>query len=398
MLRGLRVFVSRAAEGGCQSNAKRRMVQLNAKARRGKKRDANDDATNSGNEGKATSAREKEADNGPESTLNQEQATSPRKKQAKQQSKEKTRYPRSQTPRAHPPSDNELTVVTYNVSGLRAVLRDESKQKLLSRIVEEEHPDVLFFSETKINPSDEATMESKLAELLPLYTFVWSTCTAKKGYSGTCLALRSPDNSSAVYVSEPDQNNKSRPRSVSLADSAAASRRNPLPSALWEGLPDGEYVSEGRVITAEYDDFYLVLSYTPNSGQTLNRLTERINEWEMRMRAYLNELQQRKCVLYGGDLNVAPLDSDIWNYDAKHIAKSAGTTPSERNAYAQMLDDCGLVDCFRYLFPDASGVFSYWCGCEACLQYDIHPPHHFGNALMQVAASREWPLQQRAPA
>lgn len=129
---------------------------------------------------------------------------------------------------------------------------------------------------------------------------------------------------------------------------------------VWDGLPEGEYLSEGRVVTAEYRDFYLVMSYTPNSGEGLKRLDERIDNWEAKMRQYLNTLQQSKPVVYMGDLNVAPLNNDIWNHNAKHISKSAGTTPKERSAYTQMLDECGLADCFRYFHPDADGVYTYW--------------------------------------
>jgi len=113
-------------------------------------------------------------------------------------------------------------------------------------------------------------------------------------------------------------------------------------------------------MTLEFEGFYLVTAYVPNSGQDLKRLDYRIGEWERDMRAHLKELDAKKPVVYMGDLNVAHLDSDIWNVSASHIKKSAGTTPQEREAFGVMLEENDLRDAFRHFHGDAVGWFSYW--------------------------------------
>ena len=116
---------------------------------------------------------------------------------------------------------------------------------------------------------------------------------------------------------------------------------------------------EGRTITLALDGLSVVAAYVPNSGQSLDRLSYRTDTWEPAMLAHLQKLEATApCVLFG-DLNVAHLDADIWNVGAKHLVKSAGTTPQERAAFGKLLD-AGYVDAFRHLHPDATGCFSYW--------------------------------------
>ncbi len=127
-----------------------------------------------------------------------------------------------------------------------------------------------------------------------------------------------------------------------------------------EGLGSRGYTDEGRTLTLEFEGFYLVTAYVPNSGQDLKRLGYRIDEWERDMRAHLKELDAKKPVVYVGDLNVAHRDEDIWNVTASHIKKSAGTTPQEREAFGVMLEENELVDAFRFFHEGATGWFSYW--------------------------------------
>lgn len=236
---------------------------------------------------------------------------------------------------------------------MRALLR--GKTELVKKVVSEEEPDILFMEEHKLNEKDVEDAETQLRELLPEFgDYHWAVCTKKKGYSGVAVALRGKD----VQLDE-IQANSGQAREIRAEGKLSNSRKEPR--RLWEGL-DGEYVDEGRMITLEFDEFYLVLSYVPNSGQGLKRLDERINTWERRTREYINRLRERKSVIYGGDLNVAPFDADIWNVGAKHIDKSAGTTPQERSAYKQMLEECNLVDTFRHKHPHANGCFSFWSG------------------------------------
>jgi exodeoxyribonuclease-3/AP endonuclease-1 len=105
-----------------------------------------------------------------------------------------------------------------------------------------------------------------------------------------------------------------------------------------------------------------VLAYVPNAGEGLKRLDFRIGTWEADMRSHIASLAQRtgKPVVLGGDLNVAHADADIWNPEAKHIPKGAGTSPEERAAFGVMAQECALVDTFRAVHPAATGCFSYW--------------------------------------
>ena len=114
-------------------------------------------------------------------------------------------------------------------------------------------------------------------------------------------------------------------------------------------------VGEGRLLTIEFPSFYFVTCYVPNSGQDLKRLDYRINEWDPFLQNYMSSLQTTKPVVLAGDLNVAHLDLDIYNYEAKHIVKQAGLTPQERKSFQSFLDK-GFVDALRYFYP---GNISY---------------------------------------
>lgn len=119
-------------------------------------------------------------------------------------------------------------------------------------------------------------------------------------------------------------------------------------------------LKEGRTIALELDDAWVVAAYVPNSGQKLERLKMRLEEWDPALRAFVAQLEASKPVALVGDLNVGHLDADIWNVSAKHIAKSAGLTPQERASFTEWLQEAPLVDAFRALHPDATGCFSYW--------------------------------------
>lgn len=105
--------------------------------------------------------------------------------------------------------------------------------------------------------------------------------------------------------------------------------------------------------------FFVVGAYVPNSGMKLERLSYRTEEWDPAMAAYLGRLAANKPTLLCGDLNVAHLDIDIYNVAAKHVTKSAGTTPQERASFGRLLES-GWVDAFRVAHPTATGCYSYW--------------------------------------
>ena len=117
---------------------------------------------------------------------------------------------------------------------------------------------------------------------------------------------------------------------------------------------------EGRVCIAEFPLFYLVNTYVPNSGQKLDRLKYRTEEWDADFLAKMRSLEDEgKPVIWLGDLNVAFDEKDTWNEGAKHLPKSAGTTPEERASFDRQLS-AGFVDAFRHLHPEGRGHYSYW--------------------------------------
>lgn len=186
----------------------------------------------------------------------------------------------------------------------------------------------------------------------PAYsTFYWACSTDKLGYSGVVVILRGGAAGSTVNgVASP-------------AGAAASSEWGSAGAPLGVRFGLGEsssHAAEGRSVTLEFPRFHVTCAYVPNSGEGLKRLDYRLGEWERDMKAHLQWLSASKPAVLGGDLNVAFLDADIYNVKAPHIKKSAGCTPQERAAFAELCADAHVVDSFRAIHPDATGVFSYW--------------------------------------
>ena len=135
---------------------------------------------------------------------------------------------------------------------------------------------------------------------------------------------------------------------------AIFTRRHPL--SVTYGLGIDLHDHEGRIITAEYDSFYLVTAYVPNSQDGLRRLDYR-QQWDKDLRAYLKELETKKPVVLCGDLNVAHREIDLKN--PKSNRKNAGFTDEEREGFQQLLDE-GFVDTFRHFYPDQTDIYSWW--------------------------------------
>lgn len=203
--------------------------------------------------------------------------------------------------------DAPMKLVSWNVNGLRACL---GKGFLDFCAVAD--ADIICLQETKMRP-EQAEFD------LPGYHRYWNSAD-KAGYSGT-----------AVFT-----------------------RRQPLSVTYDFGID--EHRHEGRVITAEYPDFYLVCCYTPNSKDQLARLDYRM-AWEDDIRDYLLDLDAKKPVVYCGDLNVAHQEIDIKNPGPNR--RNAGFTDEERGKMTQLLE-AGFVDTFRHLHPDVTGVYSWW--------------------------------------
>ena len=198
-------------------------------------------------------------------------------------------------------------LVSWNVNGLRACVK-----KGFLDVMNELDADVFCVQETKLQ-------EGQIDLDLPEYYQYWNYAQ-KKGYSGT-----------AVFTKE-------KPISVS------------------NGIGMEEHDQEGRVITLEYEEYYLVTCYTPNSQSELKRLPYRM-KWEDDFRAYLKSLEKDKPVILCGDLNVAHNEIDLKN--PKTNRKNAGFSDQEREKFTELLE-AGFIDTFRYFYPDVEGAYSWW--------------------------------------
>ena len=233
--------------------------------------------------------------------------------------------PRSETPRSPAPAGT-LTLIHWNVGGLNGLLNNAERKERLVKLVATEKPDLLAFSEHKLSEEKVTKVAQELLAVLPEYKAHWAVSTAKKGYSGVAVLIKKGTKVTSVELDQVGT------------------------------------LHEGRTVTVELEHMYAVAAYVPNSGQKLERLDYRVDEWDPALRAYLQQLERTKPVVLYGDLNVGHRDADIWNFDAKHIPKSAGLTARERDSFSTLLssEGGGFVDCFRALHPDAAGAFSYW--------------------------------------
>ncbi len=200
-----------------------------------------------------------------------------------------------------------MKLISWNVNGLRACIK-----KGFMDFFNEINADIFCIQETKLQ-------KGQLDFVAPAYHQYWNYAKAK-GYSGT-----------AVFT-------KKVPLSVSY------------------GLGIQEFDEEGRVITLEFPDFYLLTVYTPNSQNMLNRLPFRL-EWEDAFLGYLKRLEETKPVIFCGDLNVAHEEIDLKNPKTNH--NNAGFTDEERMKFTILLD-AGFIDTFRYFYPDQAGAYSWW--------------------------------------
>ena len=200
-----------------------------------------------------------------------------------------------------------MKFISWNVNGLRACV-----QKGFLDFFQEIDADFFCLQETKLQ-------EGQIELDLPGYHQYWNYAK-KKGYSGT-----------AIFT-------KHEPISVAY------------------GIDMEEHDQEGRVITLEYNDFYLMTCYTPNSQNELARLSYRMN-WEDDFLAYLKKLDKKKPVILCGDLNVAHQEIDLKNPKTNH--KNAGFTNDEREKMTQLLSS-GFTDTFRYFYPDTEQIYSWW--------------------------------------
>ena len=200
-----------------------------------------------------------------------------------------------------------MKLITWNVNGLRAVYK-----KGFEYFFVKEQAHIFCIQETKMQPNQlEINLEGYIA---------YFNSAEKKGYSGT-----------AVFT-------KKKPKAISY------------------GIGIKEHDKEGRIITLEFEKFYLVNCYTPNSQRELTRLEYRM-VWEKEIKQYLKNLNVLKPVIFCGDLNVAHKEIDLKN--PKTNRGNAGFTDEEREKMTELLED-GFIDTYRYMYPDKENAYTWW--------------------------------------
>ena len=200
-----------------------------------------------------------------------------------------------------------MKLISWNVNGLRACV-----QKNFMEAFQSLDADVFCVQETKLQ-------EGQIDLALDGYYQYWNYAE-KKGYSGTAIFTRQK------------------------------------PIAVTYGIGIEEHDHEGRVITLEYPEYYMITVYVPNSQNELARLPYRM-QWEEAFLAYLKGLEQKKPVIFCGDLNVAHQEIDLKN--PKINRKNAGFTDEERGCFSRLLEQ-GFVDTFRYFYPNQTDIYSWW--------------------------------------
>lgn len=203
-----------------------------------------------------------------------------------------------------------MTFLSFNVNSIKAYLQKDLLSQWLPL-----SPDFISIEELKLSEKE----HKDFPFVIEGYTPYWTVSKVKKGYSGTAILTK----------------------------------REPL--SVHYGLLDGKYDEEGRATTLEFENFYYVTLYVPNSGEELKRLDFRM-QFEKDLRDYLTLLKSKKPVIVTGDLNVAHNDIDLKNPSTNH--HSAGFTDEERREFSKLLD-LGFVDTFRKLHPEEK-KYSYW--------------------------------------
>lgn len=223
-----------------------------------------------------------------------------------------------------------MKFISWNIDSLNAALTSESPRALLSRDVLKTilsySPDVIAIQETKLSAAGPTKKHTEiLKEIFPGYEAVWRSSIepARKSYAGTMFLYKEELTPEVSYPNI--------------------------------GAP-GTMDIEGRMMTLEFDDFYITQVYTPNAGNELKRLEER-QIWDQKYADYLAELDEKKAVFAAGDFNVAHQEIDLAN--PKGNRRSAGFTDEERQGFTNLLNK-GFTDTFRHIHGDVTGIYSWW--------------------------------------
>lgn len=223
-----------------------------------------------------------------------------------------------------------MKLISWNIDSLNAALTGNSERALLTKnvikTIIEYGPEIIAIQETKLGSNGPTEIHLEiLKNMFPDYKIVWNSSVepARKGYAGTMFLYR----------------NKQNP-SVSFPVIEAPSTMD----------------NEGRIITLEFENFYLTQVYTPNAGDSLDRLEER-QIWDIKYANYLASLDKKKPVIVTGDFNVAHKEIDLAH--PNNNRRSAGFTDEERQGFTNLLAK-GFTDTFRHLHGDVTGVYSWW--------------------------------------
>ena len=257
--------------------------------------------------------------------------------------------------------------MSWNVAGLRAILKKDPQA--LPSLATKHDLDVICLQETKLQDMHVNDPKLKIKGFLleeENYESHYSCSEVKKGYSGTAVFVKkrgtdgekkTMKQSTLNFSKKNNTDSKSKSKELLKIDSDLLK-----PLEISYGLGKDEHDKEGRAITVDFPLFSLTNLYVPNSGQKLDRLSYRTEQWDKDLLSKMEERENTKPVIWLGDLNVAHTNLDVWNDGAKHLAKQAGTTQAERDSFQKQLDANGgaFVDAFRYLYPTAKGHYSYW--------------------------------------
>ena len=212
-----------------------------------------------------------------------------------------------------------MKIIAWNVNGIRSLLKTDN----LDNLINNHDPDIFCMGETKLSCPYNLT-DNEISDKFPQYKYkYWSLCNVRKGYSG-----------SSIFCKEEPLN-------------------------IYYGFEkiNEELDNEGRVITIEFNNYYIIHVYTPNSGQVLARLEFRTITWDRMFEKYIKKLQGEKYVIVCGDLNVAHNEIDLKN--PKTNTKTAGYTIEERDSFNSIIKKCKLIDSFREKNPEKI-EYSYW--------------------------------------
>ena len=229
-----------------------------------------------------------------------------------------------------------INIISFNCNGIRSVLtknKDGTKHKdviddnVISTLLDEQKPDILCLQE--IRCSDTLDIGKLLKLETKGYHIVTQNCSkVKAGYSGTLVISKQPAINVIKNFPELSENH--------------------------------ELNGEGRIITVEFSKFILINVYVPNSKPDLSRLKFRVDQWEKEIRSHIDKMAKtyNKPIIMCGDLNVAPNEIDLHN--PKGSKGKHGFTKEEREAFKKLLDDCNLIDAYRYIYPTKEQDYTWW--------------------------------------